>query len=125
DAPPTATKPAAKKAGTKKGGKASVADADDGADAAREEKAPEAGAGASGEPTEPLEAPGDEPAEETVAILDIPLKKSARAPRRISSKDAAQLLDSVLEALPEPAQPGTGRSRGSRRASSAQLAAQQ
>jgi ribonuclease E len=60
-------------------------------------------------------------AEETVAILDIPVKKSSRPTRRISSKDAEQLLDSVLDALPEPAQPGTGRARTSRRASSAGL----
>ncbi len=61
---------------------------------------------------------------ETVAILDIPVKKVARQPRRITAKDAEQLLDSVLEALPEPAQRGTGRSRTSRRATSAGLAAQ-
>lgn len=62
--------------------------------------------------------------DETVAILDIPVKKSARQPRKISAKDAEQLLDSVLGALPEPAQPGAGRPRTSRRASSAGLAAQ-
>ncbi|GAA3741828.1 hypothetical protein GCM10022239_16810 [Leifsonia bigeumensis] len=69
-------------------------------------------------PAEPA-SPSDE--EETVAILDIPVKKSSRPARRISSKDAEQLLDSVLDALPEPAQPGTGRARTSRRASSAGL----
>ncbi|GAA4266816.1 hypothetical protein GCM10022256_24280 [Frondihabitans peucedani] len=54
--------------------------------------------------------------EATVAILDIPVAKVERAPRRISTHDAEQILDSVLEALPEPKQPGQGRSR-SRRAS--------
>jgi ribonuclease E len=54
-----------------------------------------------------------------VAILDIPVTKSPRAPRRISNRDAEQILDSVLGALPEPKQPGQGRSRTSRRASSA------
>ncbi|GAB2968776.1 Rne/Rng family ribonuclease [Frigoribacterium salinisoli] len=53
----------------------------------------------------------------TVAILDLPVAATTRAPRRISP-DAEQLLDSVLGALPEPAQPGQGRGR-SRRASSA------
>ncbi|MEX1078779.1 MAG: Rne/Rng family ribonuclease [Homoserinimonas sp.] len=68
----------------------------------------------------------DSSAEETVAaaeavveILDIPVKKSARASRRISTKDAEDILGSVLEALPEPKQPGQGRGRVSRRASSA------
>ena len=58
-------------------------------------------------------------AEAAVEILDIPVKKNSRGPRRISTHDAEQILDSVLEALPEPKQPGQGRSRVSRRASSA------
>ena len=58
-------------------------------------------------------------ADAAVAILDIPVKKSSRPPRRISTHDAEQILDSVLEALPEPKQPGHGRARTSRRASSA------
>src|SRR5690606_32762333 len=58
-------------------------------------------------------------AEAVVEILDIPLKKSARSTRRISTKDAEDILGSVLEALPEPKQPGQGRGRVSRRASSA------
>jgi len=58
----------------------------------------------------------------TVAILDIPVATTRREPRRISSQDAEQLLDSVLGALPEPKQPGQGRAR-SRRASSQGTAA--
>lgn len=58
-------------------------------------------------------------AEAVVEILDLPVKKSTRQPRRISAQDAEQILDSVLEALPEPKQPGQGRARVSRRASSA------
>jgi ribonuclease E len=58
-------------------------------------------------------------AEAAVEILDIPVKKNTRGPRRISTHDAEQILDSVLDALPEPKQPGQGRSRVSRRASSA------
>ncbi|MBC7631012.1 MAG: Rne/Rng family ribonuclease [Flavobacterium sp.] len=58
-------------------------------------------------------------AEAAVEILDIPVKKNSRGPRRISTHDAEQILDSVLDALPEPKQPGQGRSRVSRRASSA------
>jgi len=53
-----------------------------------------------------------------VEILDIPVTKAQRQPRRISNQDAEQILDSVLEALPEPKQPGQGRSRVSRRAGS-------
>ncbi|ROS59606.1 ribonuclease E [Frigoribacterium sp. PhB160] len=54
----------------------------------------------------------------SVAILDIPVAATRREPRKLSSEDAEQLLDSVLGALPEPKQPGQGRGR-SRRASSA------
>ncbi|MET1044150.1 MAG: Rne/Rng family ribonuclease, partial [Microbacteriaceae bacterium] len=57
-------------------------------------------------------------AEATVAILDIPVKKASRPSRKISPADAEQILGSVLEALPEPKQPGQGRTRTSRRASS-------
>ncbi|CAN5198850.1 hypothetical protein BH09ACT5_BH09ACT5_22330 [soil metagenome] len=57
-------------------------------------------------------------AEAAVAILDIPVTKAPRQPRKISTHDAEQILDSVLEALPEPKQPGKGRSRVSRRVSS-------
>ncbi len=60
--------------------------------------------------------------EATVAILDIPVAKVERAPRKISTHDAEQILDSVLGALPEPKQPGQGRNR-SRRASSTGTAA--
>ncbi|MGJ8721810.1 MAG: ribonuclease E/G, partial [Salinibacterium amurskyense] len=60
-------------------------------------------------------APADEPA---VAILDIPITKTEKAAPKISTHDAEQILGSVLEALPEPKQPGHGRARGSRRASS-------
>jgi ribonuclease E len=56
---------------------------------------------------------------EVVEILDIPVQTVARTQRRISSKDAEQILGSVLDALPEPKQPGEGRTRVSRRASSA------
>lgn len=56
-------------------------------------------------------------AETAVEILEIPVQKAPRASRRVSPKDAENILGSVLEALPEPKQPGQGR-RGSRRASS-------
>ncbi|MFP7760704.1 Rne/Rng family ribonuclease [Marisediminicola sp. LYQ134] len=59
-------------------------------------------------------------AETAAAILDIPVaKKQQRAPRAMSPHDAEQILDSVLDALPEPKNPGQGRARTSRRASSA------
>jgi ribonuclease E len=57
-----------------------------------------------------------------VAILDIPVTKAVRAPRKVSKQDAEQLLGSVLSALPEPKEPGKGRSR-SRRVSTATLSA--
>ena len=91
----------------------------------------EASAVPTGETTEPgvaVEAPkvesattgtGEVAEEAAVEILDIPVKKNSRSPRRISTHDAEQILDSVLDALPEPKQPGQGRSRVSRRASSA------
>jgi len=66
-----------------------------------------------------VEAASVAAAEAAVAILDIPVTKTQRQPRRISTHDAEQILDSVLDALPEPKQPGQGRSRTSRRASSA------
>ena len=55
-----------------------------------------------------------EPDESTV--LDIPVARSRKSSRRVSNAD--DLLDSVLEALPEPKQPGQGRTRVSRRATS-------
>ena len=62
-------------------------------------------------------ASDDTSADEPIAILDIPVvaTRAARAPE----PGTEQLLESVLEALPEPKQPGQGRSRGSRRAGSA------
>jgi ribonuclease E len=51
---------------------------------------------------------------ESVAILDIPVRKSSRGKRTVSKQVTDQLLDSVLDALPEPKQPGQGRSRSRR-----------
>lgn len=59
--------------------------------------------------------------ETSVAILDIPIAATKREPRKVSG-DAESLLDSVLQALPEPKQPGQGRSR-SRRVSSPSISA--
>ncbi|WP_317230661.1 Rne/Rng family ribonuclease, partial [Clavibacter sp. MX14-G9D] len=57
---------------------------------------------------------------EPVQILDIPVASARTAPRRVSSADAEQLLGSVLDALPQPKEPGQGRAR-SRRVSTATL----
>ncbi|MBH0023882.1 Rne/Rng family ribonuclease [Salinibacterium sp. SWN248] len=57
-------------------------------------------------------------AEASVAIFDIPITKTESSTPKISTQDAEQILGSVLEALPEPKQPGHGKARGSRRASS-------
>ncbi|TFB58838.1 Rne/Rng family ribonuclease [Cryobacterium sp. Hz7] len=67
----------------------------------------------------PVEAPAAHEAaapddDEPVAILDIPVKKSSRSRRTVSKQVTDQLLDSVLDALPEPKQPGQGRSRSRR-----------
>ncbi|MDO9398362.1 MAG: ribonuclease E/G, partial [Herbiconiux sp.] len=84
------------------------------------EVAPEAPAAAPEAAPESLPEASTEP-ETPVAILDIPVKKNARAPR-VTAQDASQLLDSVLDALPAPKQPGQGRSR-SRRVSTAAVSA--
>jgi ribonuclease E len=67
----------------------------------------------------PEAAPADEDASEpveilSVEILDIPVRKSSRSRRPVSKQVTDQLLDSVLDALPEPKQPGQGRSRSRR-----------
>ena len=52
-----------------------------------------------------------------VAILDLPIAATKRVAPRVTGEAAESLLDSVLQALPEPKQPGQGRNR-SRRVSS-------
>ena len=47
---------------------------------------------------------------ETIEILDIPVRSRGRKSRRASA-EASSLLDSVLEALPDPKSPGEGRGR--------------
>jgi ribonuclease E len=63
----------------------------------------------------------DAATEPAIAILDIPVTKASRPPR-VVPQEATQLLDSVLDALPEPKQPGQGRSR-SRRVTTAAVSA--
>jgi len=53
---------------------------------------------------------------EETTVLDIPVARSRRGSRRVSNAD--DLLGEVLDALPEPKQPGQGRTRVSRRATS-------
>ncbi|MFF1573858.1 Rne/Rng family ribonuclease [Leifsonia sp. NPDC058292] len=59
-------------------------------------------------------------ADAPVTLLDIPVA-AAPAVRRPKAKDADELLGSVLDALPQPKQPGQGRGR-SRRVSTAAIA---
>ena len=47
---------------------------------------------------------------ETIEILDIPVRSRGRKSRRAST-DASSMLDSVLDALPDPKSPGEGRGR--------------
>ncbi|MCS5713358.1 Rne/Rng family ribonuclease [Herbiconiux sp. CPCC 205716] len=61
-------------------------------------------------------------AEPAIEILDIPVKKAARAPR-VKPEEASHLLDSVLDALPAPKQPGQGRSRSRRVSTTAVVSA--
>jgi ribonuclease E len=65
------------------------------------------------EPT-PDRADSGAPESDGVEILDIPVKKSPRNRRPVSKQVTDQLLDSVLDSLPEPKQPGQGRSRSRR-----------
>lgn len=69
-------------------------------------------------PAEPATQPAEDVPVEKVqrtdapalAILDIPLEP-ARQPQRVNARAAEDLLGSVLDALPEPKQPGKGRAR--------------
>ena len=66
-----------------------------------------------------VEAPVAEPSAgepQETTVLDIPVTRAPRSSRRVSNAD--DLLGSVLDALPEPKQPGQGRTRVSRRATS-------
>lgn len=81
------------------------------------------------EQVEPAEAPVEQTRPETapvveaapVPILDIPIPPApATAGRRVRSEVAEHLLDSVLDALPAPKQPGQGRAK-SRRVTTAAL----
>ncbi|TAJ46722.1 MAG: ribonuclease E/G [Herbiconiux sp.] len=60
--------------------------------------------------------------EPAIAILDIPVTKAVRTPR-VKPEEASHLLDSVLDALPEPKQPGQGRSRSRRVSTTAVVSA--
>ena len=71
---------------------------------------------------ETIEAPAaagtdDQP---LVPLIDLPEPAAAPTSRRAPSKEAELLLDSVLDALPQPKQPGQGRGR-SRRVSTAAI----
>ncbi|WP_193509739.1 Rne/Rng family ribonuclease [Cryobacterium sp. BB736] len=99
---------------------------DDAAKSEPAEEAVEEAAPATAEAMAETPAAPEKDAEDAeLAILDIPLKKVQRAPRRVSPEAAEDILGSVLEALPAPKEPGTGRSaRRPRRATSASIAAQ-
>jgi ribonuclease E len=75
--------------------------------------APQASAVAAPLASEPT-VDGEAAEAESVAILDIPVRRSTQGKRPVSKQVTEQLLDSVLEALPEPKQPGQGRSRSRR-----------
>ncbi|NYF11039.1 ribonuclease E [Leifsonia sp. AK011] len=64
--------------------------------------------------TAPVEAE-----ETTVAILDIPVAKKARRPRKAAAPETEQLLETVLDSLPQAKSTTSSRGRVSRRAGSA------
>jgi ribonuclease E len=53
-----------------------------------------------------------------IDLVELDADAPIRSSRRATSKDTEQILDAVLDALPEPPPPGQGRSRVSRRATS-------
>ncbi|WP_082499272.1 MULTISPECIES: Rne/Rng family ribonuclease [unclassified Rathayibacter] len=72
-------------------------------------------------PVEEASAPAPVEAAPAVPILDIPIPPAPpAAERRVRSEVAEHLLDSVLDALPAPKQPGQGRAK-SRRVTTAAL----
>ena len=54
-------------------------------------------------------------------VLGVPLPPARRAPRRAKAAEVEQLLESVIEALPEPKEPAPKSGRGSRRVSVAAI----
>ncbi len=117
--PAKAAEPAPSRNGRRPGTDAAAAPASEAVEPTEAESSPaQSGSDESrSEDTAPAESPATEPAAqdaESVAILDIPVRKSPRGKRPVSKQVTDQLLDSVLEALPEPKQPGQGRSRSRR-----------
>jgi len=74
------------------------------------------------EPQAPAERPAvaRESADASVPLIELPEPVAAPVTRRTPTKEAELLLDSVLDALPQPKQPGQGRGR-SRRVSTAAI----
>ncbi|MBK5239330.1 MAG: hypothetical protein JJE28_09535, partial [Actinomycetales bacterium] len=72
--------------------------------------------------TDAFATPHHEVNPDIIEILDIPVKASRQRKARVSTQSAELILDNVLEALPEPKQPGQGRGR-SRRVSTSQITA--
>ncbi|MGH1548598.1 Rne/Rng family ribonuclease [Leifsonia poae] len=86
------------------------------------QQAPEQQA-ASQEPATQAEAPeaAHDAADAGIPLIELPEPAPVQAPQRPSQHETELLLDSVLDALPAPKEPGQGRSR-SRRASTAVIA---
>jgi ribonuclease E len=61
-------------------------------------------------PVAETDGAADAPDSAALSIFDIPLEPT-RKPKRVDPRAAEDLLGSVLDALPEPKQPGTGRAR--------------
>jgi ribonuclease E len=92
-------------------------DAQAGQERAAEQQAAGGQAGAAAE----APATGDDHAEAGIPLIELPEPAPVHAAPRPSQHETELLLDSVLDALPAPKEPGQGRSR-SRRASTAVIA---
>ena len=69
---------------------------------------------------QPASQPATPVAAEPAPVVDLPPVEGRREPAHVDRSEAAHLLDSVLESLPAPKQPGQGRPR-SRRVTTAAL----
>jgi ribonuclease E len=116
-----APKKGRKKAGAKRGAKKQSDDVAPDAAAAVSE-APSADAPQGDAPqAEQAAAAASTAGSAPVTLLDIQVAVAPSTSRRAPSKETEQLLDSVLDSLPQPKQPGQGRGR-SRRVSTAAIA---
>ncbi|WP_022899640.1 Rne/Rng family ribonuclease [Humibacter albus] len=110
DAPSTAAVTAGARAPEAAEGDAAARDADRGESVAVREPGLEA-AGPTARGERPAASVVTEETTATLSILDIPVAPRGESKPKVDRVQAQELLGSVLDALPEPKQPGQGRSR--------------